>query len=77
MIYRKINTPLQYTFCSMEIFLQLDIICIKSQNSSVVNLGIDLTLCRPTYNLIPFQYLVVVITCINPVFIIKIKCSPH
>jgi len=26
MINRKINTPLKHTFCSMKIFLQLDII---------------------------------------------------
>ena len=25
-MYRKINTPLQHTFCSMEFFLQIDII---------------------------------------------------
>ena len=37
MIYRNINTPLQYRFCSMEFFLQLEIILPIVYNNNMVN----------------------------------------
>ena len=37
MTYRKIKSPLQYTFCSMEFFLQLDIILPVVYKNNMVN----------------------------------------
>ena len=34
MKYRKINTPLQYSFCSMDFFLQLDNVLLFVYNTT-------------------------------------------
>ena len=42
MINKKINTPLQYTFCRMQFFQQHDIIAIDYKNNCYPAFGIGL-----------------------------------